>query len=418
MTVSSLCKSNAAASQRYRVQAELAKPQNLTMITMNTQYTLSWAWDRDQSPAGDHAVTFTAQYIAKYKLRRMSHDWTTVCEMTPHTHCDLTAFKLHYMGIYVLRVRANADERHSDWVAKDFCPDKDASIGPPSKVDLAPAGSLLDVSIADPLTSANGSLREYVPRMYYHIVYWERSQDAQDLRTKVVESSANLVTLPDLTPWTWYCVRVQSRYDYDNKSSSFTSPRCRQTEGATPWWQILLYFLASLLICFVGVLLPLYGFFRCYRTVKTIFYPSIQLPSHITEYLYDLSPGSDMPRLLTSDSEPELICDKVSICPEAMVLVIHSPPPSEALPAPPPGLEPDSSGRHSRQGSGGSGDSGVYSTEGGSGLRQPGSGQSSVGATDSWQASSHLEQVKMQDIGPEVEGQRLMVDEGVLDMSV
>lgn len=39
------------------------------------------------------------------------------------------------------------------------------------------------------------------------------------------------MTLPDLKSWTWYCVMVQSRVEYYNKSSSFTSPLCMQTEG-------------------------------------------------------------------------------------------------------------------------------------------------------------------------------------------
>lgn len=44
------------------VEAELAPPQDLDMITMNTRYILSWNWD--QSTAGGHPVTFTAQYLA------------------------------------------------------------------------------------------------------------------------------------------------------------------------------------------------------------------------------------------------------------------------------------------------------------------------------------------------------------------
>lgn len=77
------------------------------------------------------------------------------------------------------------------------------------------------------------------------------------------------------------------------------------------------------------------------------------------QYLCDSSPGSDMPRLLTADSEAELCCDKLTICPEVVLLEIHLPPP---LTAPPSELEQDS-GRHIRQDSG---DSGIYSTEGGS----------------------------------------------------
>lgn len=43
--------------------------------------------------------------------------------------------------------------------------------------------------------------------------------------------NANLVTLSDLKAWTWYCVAVQTRNKNYLKESSFTSPRCIQTEG-------------------------------------------------------------------------------------------------------------------------------------------------------------------------------------------
>lgn len=55
----------------------------------------------------------------------------------------------------------------------------------------------------------------------------------QAVRTKMLNSSANVVTLPDLKAWTWYCVSIQSRYDFYNKISNFTSPHCMQTEGNT-----------------------------------------------------------------------------------------------------------------------------------------------------------------------------------------
>lgn len=55
----------------------------------------------------------------------------------------------------------------------------------------------------------------------------------QAFRTQNVSSSANVVTLPNLKAWTWYCVTVQSRYDFYNKNSAFTVPLCMQTEGNT-----------------------------------------------------------------------------------------------------------------------------------------------------------------------------------------
>ncbi|CAB1447330.1 unnamed protein product [Pleuronectes platessa] len=215
------------------VGPELAPPRDLIMITLNTNYALSWDWDRDQSHADSHAVTFTTQYVGKYKLesKKTSPNWSTACEEKSHRSCDLTMLGLHYLGIYMLRVRANADRHHSKWVQLEFCPDKDAALGPPDKVDLVPAGSDLDVFISEPLTSINTSMKEHLSQMYYNILYWEHSEDSKALRTQTLSSEAKLVTLPGLKAWTLYCVSIQSCNNFYNKSSSFTSPQCMQTEG-------------------------------------------------------------------------------------------------------------------------------------------------------------------------------------------
>ncbi|XP_052348785.1 interferon alpha/beta receptor 1a-like isoform X4 [Oncorhynchus keta] len=337
------------------VLAELPQPQNLTLLTLNTQYVLTWDWD--QTTTGN-SVTFTVEYMAKYKMKIKIQNWSRVCERTTRTRCDLTGSNLRYLGAYVLRVQASAGGVNSDWVNKDFCPDKNASLGPPSRVEMAPVGNLLDVTISDPVTSTQHSMKEHVLYLYYRILYWSRSDDPQGLKPKVLDSSNNLVTLPELEAWTWYCVMIQSRYDYYNKTSSYTEPQCMQTGGDTPYWQIFLYFLVSMMVCFLLVLLPSYAFFRFYRVLKNTFYPSIQLPAHIQEYLCD-SPGSDMPSLLAAVSEAELCCGKLTICPEVVLLEIHVPPP---LTAPPSELEQDSD-RHICQDSR---DSGICSTEGGS----------------------------------------------------
>lgn len=63
----------------------------------------------------------------KYKLKssRKKPTWSVACEEKPDRSCDLTEFDLHYLGIYMLRVRANLNGNHSDWVQKEFCPDKE-----------------------------------------------------------------------------------------------------------------------------------------------------------------------------------------------------------------------------------------------------------------------------------------------------
>ncbi|KAF3695201.1 Interferon alpha/beta receptor 1a Membrane-associated type I interferon receptor [Channa argus] len=332
--------------------AALEAPQNLTLITLNTNYTLSWNWH--QSPAESQDVTFTTQYIGTYKLKNYKKipNWSTVCEETSHRSCDFTRLNLHYQAQYTLRVRANANVLHSDWVETEFCPEKQAVLGPPT-VHLAPAGNDLDVFILDPLTSTNTSMKEHIPKLYYNILYWDKSADT---KTKTLNNSVNQVTLPNLKSWTWYCVKVQSCYE--TKSSTFTSPLCTQTKGKTPWWIIFLSFLGSLV-----VLLSLYSCFLCCKTIKATFYPSNQLPTHLKKYLCHI-PGSDIPHLLTLDPESELVSDNVTVCAKPTILEFSNSPLETLLFGPPSGLESDSS-RYSREDSSSSGDSGVYSTGGG-----------------------------------------------------
>ncbi|XP_017297557.1 interleukin-10 receptor subunit beta [Kryptolebias marmoratus] len=383
-------------------EAELAPPQDLKMVTLNTNYSLTWFWEQTAAEPG--AVTFTTQYVSRYKLKRAKGPkWNLACEETTRRSCDLTRLNLHYLSIFMLRVRANMDGRHSEWVNREFCPDKEAEIGPPSKVELAAAGSALDVSITDPLSSSNTSMKEHLPDLFFHIHYWERSDEKKVL---VLNSTTNMVTLSDLKAWTWYCVSVQSRYNFYDKMSVFTSPQCVQTEGTIPWWQIFLFFLGSLLVCFLVVLLALYGSHWCYRFCKTTFFPHDQLPPHFKRPLFD-SPGSDNPRLVVSDSESELLCEGVIVCPECSVLEIHSS-------AVPPGeLEGDGSCRHLRQDSSSSGDSGVYSTGRSSSVLQPNSGLS---FTDVEHSCSDSEHVKMMETG--FKFAPVITAEAVTDVSV
>nr|CBL94871.1 cytokine receptor family member b5 like precursor [Oncorhynchus mykiss] len=159
------------------VLAELPQPQNLTLLTLNTQYVLTWDWD--QTTTGN-SVSFTVEYMAKYKMKMKKKNWSRVCERTTRTRCDLTGSDLHYLGMYVLRVRASADGVNSGWVNKDFCPDIDASLGPPSRVELAPVGNLLDVTISDPLTSTQHSMKEHVLFLYYRILKTHRTVHLQE----------------------------------------------------------------------------------------------------------------------------------------------------------------------------------------------------------------------------------------------
>ncbi|KAM9804799.1 interferon alpha/beta receptor 1b-like [Neosynchiropus ocellatus] len=377
--------------------AEPAPPQNLTMVTLNTDYELHWDWNQ---PATDH-VTFTVQYLSSYKLERdeVRDDWScpSSCANTTRRFCDLTHQDLYYRGSYNIRVRACVKGVPSNWSAIKFCPDKDARLGPPSRVELSPAGADLEVVIRDPLTSSNGTMREMCPSLRYLVLFWKHKGDRQ----KSLQSAHNRVVLPGLQPQTRYCVAVQSVDEsYYNKSSAFTTAQCVWTGGAPPWWQIILYSLVSLLGCFLVVLLIPLIVFRCYRTVKSTCYPSVPLPDALRQVLHGPlffsvrvptdppssppprlqllcdSPGADRPRLIIASG---LSCDQKSVCSELVIQDL--PDPAAAVEtAPPSGVRRDSGCQQ------GSGDSGVYSLdEGASSQRLSDCSGSSVGPWCSWQ---------------------------------
>ncbi|XP_060785120.1 interferon alpha/beta receptor 1a-like [Neoarius graeffei] len=333
------------------VCAVLPAPKNIVIQTLNMNYVLKWDWDPDQVADSSHNVTFTAQYLALFKLRKPKNkqDWKSVCKSTPEHFCDFSSAQLHYLGMWMLRLRAQSGRNVSSWVKVEFCPDKDAILGPPSAVNITPINSFLQVAISDPLSITNGSMKEWLPNMYYFIQYWEKSSSTQKVN---LTSANNLVILPKLESWTWYCVRVKSVDDYYKKTSVFSPVYCVRTDGLTPYWQIVLYFLVSLMLCFLVLLGVFTCSFRGVKFIKNTFFPSVPLPAPIQEYLCD-SGSSDVPFLLRTDPELEICSDKLDLLPPVteVILEVHLPPETW-----------EQKGRtHSRQSSC---DSGVYSTEG------------------------------------------------------
>lgn len=60
-----------------------------------------------------------------------------------------------------------------------------------------------------------------------------------------------------------------------------TSVLC--VSGQIPYWQIVLYFLLSLGLSFLVCLIFFMCGFRAVKVVKSTFFPSVPLPSHIQE---------------------------------------------------------------------------------------------------------------------------------------
>ncbi|RXN21708.1 interferon alpha beta receptor 1a-like protein [Labeo rohita] len=207
---------------------DLRRPENVRIDSLNTRYVLRWDWPHET--AANQTVTFTAQYIAEFRSRRAKHDedWTSVCVNVLEHRCDFTGAEMMYWGLYLLRVRANTSRQSSGWVQIRFCPDKHAGLGPPSSVKLNTVGGDLEIIIRDPLSSNNESMKTLLDdKLSYLIQYWRRSEDPQ--AATFLPTKNNVVTVTKLDRQTWYCVRVQSCYNFYNKSSVFSDTHCART---------------------------------------------------------------------------------------------------------------------------------------------------------------------------------------------
>ncbi|XP_051762367.1 interferon alpha/beta receptor 1a [Ctenopharyngodon idella] len=318
---------------------DLSRPQNLSLQTLNTQYVLHWDWADDQQTAMKGTLTFTAQYLSH------KQKWRTVCADVSERRCDFTDAGLHYKGMYYLRVRANTAQWFSSWTNISFCPEEDADLGPPSSVKLTSVKGDLEIVIADPLSSTNESMKTLAPDMHYLIQYWKQLEGYK--KAEVLKTKNNVVTLSELDGSTWYCVRVQSCCDFYNKTSVFSDTHCTRTEGPTPYWQIFLYFLLSLVLCFLLVLLVWFCFYKVLKSLKSIFYPNVQLPAHIQELWVS---DSEKPQLLPPES-PSSVCEHLDMISAEMDAVMDA----QSL-----NSEDQDTSAPSRHGSG---DSGFNSTE-------------------------------------------------------
>lgn len=52
-------------------------------------------------------------------------------------------------------------------------------MGPPSRVALSHEGKDVDVHIDDPVAGVNTSMKKFLPKLSYHILYWEGPSLAQ-----------------------------------------------------------------------------------------------------------------------------------------------------------------------------------------------------------------------------------------------
>ncbi|XP_048833722.1 interferon alpha/beta receptor 1b-like isoform X2 [Brienomyrus brachyistius] len=293
-------------------------PQNVRVEAVNDRYVLKWEWDSMRTGS-------SSKFTADYSLSTIS-DYTVVCNQTTEHLCDYTPMNLHYFASYLLRVRAEGPAGTSDWSQCLFSPEEDASLGPPSQVDVVSGISSLKVFIMESLTTQNQSMSSILQIICFEVSYWEEQAPKQGVRRGFpqlgeAESVARIlmaggdgecdedprscgstvrvpaagrdgesgkdpgiqvyskklkhpiILLSSLKPWTMYCLQVRVFNDCFNKTSPLTATQCTLTQGHRRLWLVFLI----VIICVLLLMALLYWYRRDVKELWSGYYIPMSL---------------------------------------------------------------------------------------------------------------------------------------------
>ncbi|ELW62054.1 Interleukin-10 receptor subunit beta [Tupaia chinensis] len=292
-------------------------PKNVRMNSVNFKNILQW--ESPAFPKGN--LTFTAQYLrsslclvkevyaspslaachhampqsglqvthlytrckqqqeAKVRYRKFQDK----CSGTALMECDFSSLSKY--GDYILRVRAEFADEHSEWVNITFCPVDDTIIGPPRMQVEVVADSLHIRFLAPQIhyETTAWTMKSIYDSWVYNLQYWKNGTDEKFQTTPQYD----FTVIRNLEPQTTYCIQVQGFLPDWNKTGEWSEPLCEQTatDETTPLWMVAIILIASI---FVAVLV----FLGCcalvwyiYKKTKDTFSPGTSLPQHLKEFL-------------------------------------------------------------------------------------------------------------------------------------
>ncbi|CAN8197107.1 unnamed protein product [Coccothraustes coccothraustes] len=251
---------------------------NLSVVALNMKFHLLWSSQEN----GD--VSYNVQYLLGY-LKKLNDDysnkWLSVprCENITSTWCNFSSI-ITTTGFYYLRVQAREGHNKSCFSREvKVDPLKTNGIGPPGvRLDLS--DTLLHILISPPGGAEDELMREHYD-LSYRILYWKNSSDMkEEVRQKEVKQT--IATVPDVSPSSLYCVRVQAFSEPYNKSSAYSQQECIHTPAGTPLPLIIFGIFMGALLFVLLVATPL-GFvlYQACKKIKYVFFPSCQPPLNI-----------------------------------------------------------------------------------------------------------------------------------------
>uniref|UniRef100_A0A8C9TWI0 Interleukin 10 receptor subunit beta n=1 Tax=Scleropages formosus TaxID=113540 RepID=A0A8C9TWI0_SCLFO len=244
------------------VLAVIPDPANVTVVSYNLGVVLEWDYPHEWH----ENVTFTAS--SSYKANKI------VCANQTERRCDFTK-DVHHFGTYVFKVRAELQGEASRWVnTSDFSADKHTIIGPPG-ITLYSKDGDMEVELQDPVMRAS-TLREVYSMVTYNITFWKEGQEEKIKKN----TEQTRLMLPNLQPWTNYCVQFVVTSNAESPHVLLHSP------GNVEPGVVAVVLVVSFLVTSTCILLTFFTGRVVYRGLR-FFYPNAKLPEHFKQ----VSPG-------------------------------------------------------------------------------------------------------------------------------
>ncbi|NWZ43147.1 INAR1 protein, partial [Brachypodius atriceps] len=251
---------------------------NLSVLALNMKFQLLW------NNQGNQEVNYNVQYLYGFQKELnddYSDKWRSVpsCENITSTCCNFSSI-ITTTGFYYLRVQASKGHNQSCFFREiRVDPLKTNGIGPPGvRLDLS--DTLLHILISPPGGAEDEIMRDHYD-LSYRILYWKNSSDKEE-EVKQKEVKQTIATVPDVSPSTLYCVKVQAFSEPYNKSSAYSQQQCIHTPAGTSLPLIIFAIFMGALLVVLLVATPLvFVLYQAYNKIKYVFFPSCQPPLNI-----------------------------------------------------------------------------------------------------------------------------------------
>ncbi|NXK70262.1 INAR1 protein, partial [Sylvietta virens] len=230
---------------------------NVSVLALNMKFHLLWNNQENQE------VNYNVQYLKRVKVSK---------------NTGVGAFSCQQLGFLLGRPKQGRKPKvaHKKML---YHIKKCYGIGPPGvRLDLS--DTLLHILISPPGGPEDEVMRDHYD-LSYRILYWKNSSDKEE-EVKQKEVKQTIATVPDVSPSTLYCVKVQAFSEPYNKSSAYSQQECIHTPAGTPLSLIIFgIFMGALLVVLLVATPLVFVLYQAYNKIKYVFFPSCQPPLNI-----------------------------------------------------------------------------------------------------------------------------------------